>query len=99
MMGFSLFFPVMMIASMAMMLGGGNRFGGGGNNKQLTGSQMKTARREYLHDLDELRDEVHESARAQFEQLRFLNPEPGLLVGSVGSDRMWERSRVLRARK
>ncbi|GAB4916775.1 hypothetical protein MAHJHV34_47130 [Mycobacterium avium subsp. hominissuis] len=79
---------------MAMMFSG-NRFGGGGDNKSLTPAQMEIARREYLKDLDDLRDEVHESARAQFEQFRFLHPEPTLLLGAVGSDRMWERSRKL----
>ncbi|WP_152967049.1 hypothetical protein [Mycobacterium heckeshornense] len=92
MVGLSLFFPLMMISSMAMMFSG-NRFGGGGDNKSLTPAQMEIARREYLKDLDDLRDEVHESARAQFEQFRFLHPEPTLLLGAVGSDRMWERSR------
>jgi hypothetical protein len=98
MVGFSLFFPLMMIASMAMMFGG-SRFGSGGDNKQLTPAQMEIARREYFNDLDELRDEVHESAQAQFDQFRFLHPEPTLLLGAVGSDRMWERSRALRLKK
>ena len=99
MVGLSLFFPLMMIASMAMMFGG-NRFGGGGvDSRQLTPAQMEIARRDYLKDLDELRDEVHESAQAQFDQFRFLHPEPSLLLGAVGSDRMWERSRALRVKK
>ncbi|MDT5086399.1 MAG: hypothetical protein QOJ61_3442 [Mycobacterium sp.] len=95
MVGVSLFFPLMMIGSMAMMFGG-NRFGGGGDNKQLTPAQMEIARREYFADLDELRDEVHESAQAQFDQFQFLHPNPQLLLGAVGSRRMWERSRALK---
>lgn len=94
MMGVSLFFPIMMIGSMAMMFSG-NRFGGGGDNKQLTPAQMEVARREYVRDLDELRDEVHASAQAQFSQFAYLHPEQAMLLGAVGSDRMWERSRAL----
>jgi hypothetical protein len=96
MVGVSLFFPLMMIGSMAMMFGG-NRFGGG-DNKHLTPAQMEIARREYFADLDELRDEVHESAQAQFDQFQFLHPDPQLLLGVVGSRRMWERSRPLQIR-
>lgn len=94
MVGVSLFFPLMMIGSMAMMFGG-NRFGGSGDNKQLTPAQMEIARREYFAELDELRDEVHDSAKAQFDQFQFLHPDPRSLLGAVGSRRMWERSRTL----
>ncbi|KWX20462.1 hypothetical protein AFM11_30260 [Mycolicibacterium wolinskyi] len=89
---FSLLFPIMMIGSMLYMFTG-NRFGGVGDNQQLTPAQMEIRRREYFHDLDELRDEVHAAAEAQFNQFRWLHPEPDQLLGLVGSDRMWERSR------
>ena len=98
MMGVSMLFPIMMIGSMVMMFSG-NRFGGGGDNKQLTPAQMEIARREYVRDLDELRDEVHASAQAQFSQFAYLHPERSMLLGAVGSDRMWERSRALPAMK
>lgn len=89
---FSLLFPIMMISSMVFMFTG-NRFGGAGDNQQLTPAQMEIRRREYFHELDELRDEVQAAAEAQFNQFRHLHPEPNQLLGMVGSDRMWERSR------
>jgi S-DNA-T family DNA segregation ATPase FtsK/SpoIIIE len=86
MVGVSLFLPLMMIGSIAMMFGG-NRFGSGRDNRQLTPAQMEIARREYFADLDELRDEVHESARAQFDQFQFLHPIPSCCWGrSLASD-------------
>lgn len=89
---FSLLFPIMMIGSMVYMFAG-NRFGGVGEKQQLTPAQMEDRRREYFHELDELRDEVHAAAEAQFNQFKYLHPEPNQLLGLVGSDRMWERSR------
>jgi hypothetical protein len=88
---FSLLFPIMMIGSMMYMFTG-NRFGVG-DNQQLTPAQMEVARREYFHELDELRDEVRAAAEAQFNQFQWLHPGPDQLLGLVGSDRRWERSR------
>src|SRR4051794_36076248 len=55
---FSLLFPVTMLMSFGgmMMMG---RFGMGAGDKTLTPAQMEVARREYLAELDEIRDEVH----------------------------------------
>ncbi|GAB5901237.1 hypothetical protein [Mycolicibacterium mageritense] len=93
MMGMSLLFPVMMLASMMMMFGGNRWSGGGPDGQQLTPNLLEAKRRMYRHELDELRDELHESARAQFNQVQWLHPAPQQLLGLVGSDRQWERSR------
>lgn len=93
MMGISLLFPVMMMGSMLMMFAGNRSGGGGGDGQPLTPNLLDAKRRRYRHELDELRDELHESARAQFNQVRWLHPAPQHLLGLVGSDRQWERSR------
>lgn len=84
----TLFFPIMMIVSM-VSFGFMNR--GGGGDKQLTSSQLEQARRDYAMKLDETRDKVQEAARAQHAQFEYLHPEPALLLGLVGSARMWCR--------
>lgn len=85
----TLFFPVMMIVSM-LSYGFMNR--GGGGDKQLTGSALEQARRDYCMKLDESRDRVQDAARAQHAQFEYLHPEPALLLGLVGSARMWCRT-------
>lgn len=85
----SVFFPVMLIVSMGGMIFGGRMAGG---DKQLTGGQLDVARKDYFKALDETGDEIQDTAAAQFEQAAFYYPEPGLLSGFVGSDRMWERT-------
>lgn len=84
----SLFFPLMMIMSMAGIFMT-NR---GGGDKQLTGAQLEQARRDQAMNLDEIRDKVHDAARAQHAQFEYLHPEPALLSGLVGSTRMWCRA-------
>jgi type VII secretion protein EccCa/type VII secretion protein EccCb len=84
----SLFFPIMMIMSMAGMFMSGR----GGGDKQLTGAQLEQARRDYAMNLDEMRDKVQDAARAQHAQFEYLHPEPALLAGIVGSTRMWCRA-------
>lgn len=85
----SFLFPVMMLGSFAMMFSG-NRFGGG-DSQSLTPAQMEVARRDYMSELDDVRDVVHEDAAKQFNQFQWLHPEPTQLIGLVGSVRMWER--------
>ena len=84
----SLFFPIMMIMSMVSYTFM-NR--GGGGDKQLTGAQLEMALRDYAMNLDETRDKVQDAARAQHAQFEYLHPEPALLIGLVGSARMWCR--------
>ena len=91
MMGMSLLFPVMMIASMMMMFN--NNRSGNGEGQPLSPSALDAKRRKFRLDLDELRGELHEAARAQFNQVQWLHPAPDHLLGLVGSDRQWERSR------
>ena len=97
MVGVSLFFPLMMIGSMAMMFWRRIDSAVGGDNKHSRPRQMEIARREYFADLDELRDEVHESARRSSISSSFCIPiRSWLLARTVGSRRMWERSRALK---
>jgi S-DNA-T family DNA segregation ATPase FtsK/SpoIIIE len=84
----SLIFPVMMIFSMVSYTFM-NR--GGGGDKQLTGAQLEMERRDYAMNLDETREKVQDAARAQHAQFEYLHPEPALLIGLVGSARMWCR--------
>jgi S-DNA-T family DNA segregation ATPase FtsK/SpoIIIE len=85
---FSFFFPFMMLASFGGMFMMGRH---GGSDKTLTPAQMEVARRDYLMELDDIRDVVHADAARQFGQFAWFHPEPGLLRGLVGSARMWER--------
>lgn len=87
----SMFFPVMLLVSTGGMIFGGRM--SGGDNRQLTGGQLDVARKDYFNALDETGDVVQDAAQAQFEQAAFYHPEPALLCGLVGSDRMWERTR------
>lgn len=84
----SIFFPFIMIASMVSTV----FMNRGQGDKQLSGAQLEAARRDYCMNLDEVRDRVHEAARAQHAQFEYLHPEPALLLGLVGSARMWCRS-------
>jgi S-DNA-T family DNA segregation ATPase FtsK/SpoIIIE len=86
---FSFLLPVMMIGAFAASF---NRGGGGGENQPKAPQDLAEDRRVFYSDLDESRDEVQESARLQFEHMRFLNPAPNQLRGLIGSPRMWERS-------
>ena len=86
---FSVLFPVMMLGSFAMMFSG-NRFGGG-DNQSLSPAQMEVARRDYMNELDDVRNILHEDAEKQFKQIQWFHPEPAQLIGLVGSARMWER--------
>ncbi|VBA62437.1 type VII secretion protein EccCb [Mycobacterium attenuatum] len=86
----SVFFPVMLMVSMGGMIFGGRMSGGG--DKQLTGGQLDKARKDYFKALDETGDSIQDTAAAQFAQAVFYYPEPSLLSGFVGSDRMWERT-------
>lgn len=88
---FSLFVPVMMIGSFAGIFMQG-RFAGAGDNRALSPSALAEERREYLAELDEVRELIQQDAQRQFENFRFFHPEPALLRGLVGSSRMWERS-------
>lgn len=86
---FSFFFPFMMLASFGGMFMMGRY--GGSDNKTLSPAQMEVARRDYLMELDDIRDVVHADAARQFAQFAWFHPEPALLRGLVGSARMWER--------
>ncbi|MBY0443340.1 MAG: type VII secretion protein EccCa, partial [Mycobacteriaceae bacterium] len=86
---FSFFFPFMMLASFGGMLMMGRS--GGADNKTLSPAQMEVARRDYLMELDDIREVGHTDAARQFAQFAWFHPEPGLLRGLVGSPRMWER--------
>lgn len=80
--------PVMLFSMVAMMRGG---FGGG--NKDSRPAKVNHDRAVYLRRLDELRDDVHDQARAQAVQVAWHHPDPaaGGLVRLVGTGRMWER--------
>ncbi len=84
----TLVFPIMMIVSMGSYMFN-NR---GGGERELSGAQLDHARREHAMKLDETRERVQEAAQSQFEQFEYLHPEPALLLGLVGSARMWCRS-------
>jgi DNA segregation ATPase FtsK/SpoIIIE-like protein len=81
--------PVMLFSMVAMMRGG---FGGAGN-KDSRPAKVNHDRAVYLRRLDELRDDVHDQARAQAVQVAWHHPDPvdGGLVRLVGTGRMWER--------
>lgn len=88
----SIFFPIMLMVSMVGMVAGGRVQGGG--ERQLSGGELDAARKDHFNDLDELGDEAQDIARAQFEQAQHFHPEPLLLRGLVGSNRMWERQPI-----
>ncbi|MBS9535983.1 cell division protein FtsK [Mycobacterium sp. M1] len=84
----SLFIMPVMVMSMLMMAR--NRGGGDKNRPPV----VRQTRADYLRKLDELRDEVHASARAQATEVSYHHPNPadGALMSLVNTARMWERS-------
>lgn len=85
---FTLFLPLMLLVSMTSMF----MMNRGGGEKRMSPGELEEARRERLAELDELRERMHDAGRAQFEQFAWLHPEPRLVAGLIGSDRMWSRS-------
>lgn len=85
----SIFFPIMLVVSTVGMIAGGRMQGGG--ERQLSSGELDAARKDFYNDLDDLGDEAQDIAQAQFEQAQHFHPEPALLRGLVGSNRMWER--------
>lgn len=85
----SFIFPGVALFSMVGMAMYGMR--GFGRNNQPTWGDREQNRREYLHELDGVRDVNQEIAAAQFELNQWENTSPSRLIELVGSDRMWER--------
>ena len=83
--GFAIF-PLIMLMSMGGML-----FRGRGAAQKMPWSQLEQYRREYFARLDEVRDEVQEAARKQWEHREHSHWAPSELVSVAGSPRMWER--------
>lgn len=83
--GFAIF-PLIMLMSMGGML-----FRGRGAAQKMPWSQLEQYRREYFARLDEVRDEVREAARKQWEHREHSHWAPAELVSVAGSPRMWER--------
>jgi hypothetical protein len=80
-------FPVMLMSMLMMM-----RSRGGGD-KDTRPAAINHRRAQYLRKLDEIRDDVHQKARAQAVEITWHHPDPanGALVRLVGTSRMWER--------
>lgn len=85
----SFVFPGLALFSMVGMAMYGLR--GFGRNNQVSWGDREQNRREYLDDLDGVRDTNQEIAAAQFELNQWANTSPSRLIELVGSDRMWER--------
>ena len=83
--GFAIF-PLIMLMSMGGML-----FRGRGAAQKMPWSQLEQYRREYFARLDEVRDEVQEAARKQWQHREHSHWAPSELVSVAGSPRMWER--------
>ena len=83
--GFAIF-PLIMLMSMGGML-----FRGRGAAQKMPWSQLEQYRREYFARLDEVRDEVQEAARKQWQHRGHSHWAPSELVSVAGSPRMWER--------
>lgn len=92
MVGMSIVFPIMMMASMGgMFFSNGRGGGGGGTGKPSTSSEVDQALKDFFKDLDAAGDIAQDNAAAQFNQAAFYHPEPDQLRGLVGTNRMWER--------
>ena len=83
--GFAIF-PLIMLMSMGGML-----FRGRGAAQKMPWSQLEQYRREYFARLDEVRGEVQEAARKQWEHREHSHWAPSELISVAGSPRMWER--------
>lgn len=81
---FMLMFPLMMMISMGAML-----MNGRGNGPRP--AELDENRKDYLRYLNRTRAEVLETGAAQRRAGQWSHPEPGALMTSVGSRRMWER--------
>ncbi|MFD4427825.1 type VII secretion protein EccCa [Nocardia sp. NPDC058497] len=80
----SMMFPLMMIMSMVTM------FGQGGG-KGAKASEANEDRKDYLRYLDQVRNDVDETAKQQRAAVEWSHPEPGLIWMLAGTSRMWER--------
>ncbi len=74
-----------------LMSMGGMLFRGRGAAQKMPWSQLEQYRREYFARLDEVRDEVQEAARKQWEHREHSHWAPSELISVAGSPRMWER--------
>jgi DNA segregation ATPase FtsK/SpoIIIE-like protein len=83
--GFAIF-PLIMLMSMGGML-----FRGRGAAQKMPWSQLEQYRREYFARLDEVREEVQEAARKQWQHREHSHWPPSDLISVAGSPRMWER--------
>ena len=81
--------PIMLMSVFMMM-----RNRGGGQNEKARPAALAASRVDYARTLDELREDVHEGARAQAREIAYHHPNPseGALLTLVGTARMWERS-------
>lgn len=61
----------------------------GCGERQLSSGELYAARKDFYNDLDELGDEAQDIAQSQFEQAQHFRPEPALLRGLVGSNRVF----------
>ncbi|WP_076477403.1 type VII secretion protein EccCa [Williamsia sterculiae] len=80
-----LMFPLMMLMSMVGMFAGGGRGGG------KRAAELNEERKDYFRYLGQIRTEVHDTATAQRDALRWSHPEPSTLLAVMGTRRMWER--------
>ncbi|MCS3853318.1 hypothetical protein [Tsukamurella ocularis] len=77
----------MIFAGMAGMYRGGR----GGATGRKSGREIEADRRKYLRRLDEKREELHDAARQQYDEILWHHPHPADLTARVGTPRMWER--------
>lgn len=81
-----LFFPVMMLVSMAGMMGGGMS----GGNSAGSAASLNEERKDYLRSVADNRKTVREAEVELHEYLRHTHPGPAGLSRLVGGKRMWE---------
>ncbi|MFC9897690.1 type VII secretion protein EccCa [Nocardia sp. NPDC127579] len=82
---YMMMFPMMLIMSMFGMLAG---MRGGGPKKA---AELNEERKDYFRYLEQVRNDVRKTGRAQFKALLWSHPAPTDLQSIVGTRRMWER--------
>ena len=80
-------FPLMMVMSMVGMLAGGNRGG------PARSAEVNEERKDYLRYLTQAREQAASTAARQRSCAEWSHPDPGAIIGLLGSRRMWERRR------
>lgn len=81
------FFPMMGLAGFGALMFSGRL----GRGRRISWGEQEKARRSYLRQLDDDRDEVHRAVEQQRRAQRFVHAEPAALHRLIGGPRMWER--------